>query len=81
MNKKVIACFMSIVVMIFYIGFGNMNVIAEEVSSCGSGYQEILNYAKEYAQEYYMEMVNIIAEEMQEEMGISISDMSNISMG
>ena len=45
MNKKVIACFMSIVVMIFYIGFGNMNVIAEEVSSCGSGYQEILNYA------------------------------------
>ena len=81
MNKKVIACFMSIVVMIFYIGFGNMNVIAEEVSSCGSGYQEILNYAKEYAQEYYMEMVNIIAEGMQEEMGISISDMSNISMG
>ena len=45
MNKKVIACFMSIVVMIFYIGFGNMNVIAEEVSSCGSRYQEILNYA------------------------------------
>ena len=81
MNKKVIACFMSIVVMIFYIGFGNMNVIAEEVSSCGSGYQEILNYAKEYAQEYYMDMVQTAVEGMQEEMGISISDMSNISMG
>lgn len=43
--------------------------------------QDIIADAEEYANENYMGMVQTAVEGMQEEMGISISDMSNISMG
>ena len=81
MRKKIVAYFMCVMVLVTYLGMGSMQAVAKEVPDYTENNEVMTKAAKKYAKEYYREMVEIVADEMQEEMGVSISDMKHNKLG
>lgn len=79
MRKKVISYVMSVMVIVLYFWLGHVQVMAAEIIR--NQPSTVIEEAENYARKYYMEMVEIIADGMQEEMGIEISDLDNIWLG
>ena len=81
MCKKIVAYFMCVMVLVTYFGMGSMQVTAKEVPVYTENNKVMTKAAENYANKYYKEMVDIIANEMQDEMGVSISDINHVKLG